>query len=150
MSEPSDVSASAGRPGRHTGPESWVPYDFAVLRAVPHVYLGAFVPVAVVVHARTAEFLGIRALTDPAALAARVPDVDAELLARYLRSCEAICAGDPAAGPVALAPPSERFHWLTAPRSDVLQSSPVHEGLCEDPARALEELFAEYVGAKQE
>jgi Protein of unknown function (DUF3037) len=146
MSEPSDMRARAGEPDRHTSPESWVSYDFAVLRAVPHVYLGAFVPVAVVVHARTAEFLGIRAITDPAALAARVPDVDVELLARYLRSCEAICAGDPAAGPVALAPPSERFHWLTAPRSDVLQSSPVHEGLCEDPQRALEELFVEYVG----
>jgi Protein of unknown function (DUF3037) len=150
VSKPSERSTPAGKPGRHTSPESWVAYDFAVLRAVPHVYLGAFVPVGVVVHARTAEFLGIRALTDPAALAARVPDVDAELLARYLRSCEAICAGDPAAGPIALAPPSERFHWLTAPRSDVLQSSPVHEGLCEDPRRALEELFAEYVGAGRE
>src|SRR5829696_4156494 len=61
------------------------------------------------------------------------------------RSCEAICAGDPTAGPMALAPPSERFHWLTAPRSDVLQSSPVHEGICDDPGRALDELFEQYV-----
>jgi hypothetical protein len=87
----------------------------------------------------------MRTLTDPAELAARVPDVDHELLARYLRSCCAVAAGDPAAGPVALAPPSERFHWLTAPRSDVLQSSPVHAGLADDPAAALEELFAAYV-----
>jgi hypothetical protein len=122
-----------------------IPYDFAVLRAVPHVHLGAFVPVGVVVHARTANFLGIRALTEPTELAARVPDVDHELLARYLRSCCAVAAGDPAGGPVALAPPSERFHWLTAPRSDVLQSSAVHAGLAEDPAHALEALFAEYV-----
>ena len=146
----SDMNTPSGQPSQHTSRERWVAYDFAVLRAVPHVHLGAFVPVGVVVHARTAEFLGMRALTDPAALAARVPDVDAELLARYLHSCEAICAGDPAAGPVALSPPSERFHWLTAPRSDVLQSSPVHEGLCEDPARALEELFAAYVGVRRE
>jgi hypothetical protein len=125
--------------------EPLIPYDFAVLRAVPHVYLGAFVPVGVVLHARTAGFLGMRALTDPAELAARVPDVDHDLLARYLRSCCAVAAGDPAAGPVALAPPSERFHWLTAPRSDVLQCSPVHAGLAADPARALDELFAEYV-----
>ena len=97
------------------------------------------------VHARTAGYLGMRTLSDPAELAARVPDVDHELLARYLRSCCAVAAGDPAAGPVALAPPSERFHWLTAPRSDVLQSSPVHAGLAEDPARALDELFAAYV-----
>ena len=122
-----------------------IAYDFAVLRAVPHVHLGDFVPVGVVVHARTAGHLGMRTLSDPAELASRVPDVDHELLARYLRSCCAVAAGDPAAGPVALAPPSERFHWLTAPRSDVLQSSPVHAGLADDPARALDELFAAYV-----
>jgi DUF3037 family protein len=122
-----------------------IAYDFAVLRAVPHVYLGTFVPVGVVVHARTAGFLGMRALTDPAALAARVPDVDHALLARYLGTCCAVAAGDVAAGPIALAPPSERFHWLTAPRSDVLQSAPVHAGLAADPARALEELFTEHV-----
>lgn len=120
-------------------------YDFAVLRVVPRVHLGAFVNVGVVVHARTAEFLALRAVTDEAVLAAHVPGLDAALLARYLRSCEAICAGDVAAGPIALAPPSERFHWLTAPRSDVLQSSPVHEGICDDPRRALDALFEEYV-----
>ena len=123
-----------------------VEYDFAVLRAVPHVHLGTFEPVGVIVHARAAEFLGIRVITEPAQLRARVPDADIELLARYLRSYEAIAAGDPAAGPVALAPPSERFHWLTAPRSDVLQSSPIHEGLCDDPAKALERLFGMHVG----
>ena len=122
-----------------------VDYDFAILRAVPHVHLGTFAPVGVIVHARTAEFLGLRAITDVELLRARVPDVDVELLARYLRSCEAIAAGDPAAGPIALAPTSERFHWLTAPRAAVLQSSPIHEGVCADPAAALERLFAEYV-----
>ena len=122
-----------------------VDYDFAVLRVVPRVHLGAFINVGVVLHARTAEFLALRVLTDPAALRARLPGVDVELLARYLRSLEAICAGDPAAGPVALAPPSERFHWLTAPRSDVLQSSPVHEGVCADPRVELDELFRAYV-----
>ena len=122
-----------------------VDYDFAVLRVVPRVHLGAFVNVGVVVHARTLEFLALRVVTDERLLAAHVPGVDAELLARYLRSCEAICAGDAAAGPMALAPPSERFHWLTAPRSDVLQSSPVHEGISDDPRRELDRLFEEYV-----
>lgn len=122
-----------------------VDYDFAVLRVVPRVHLGAFVNVGVVVHARTAEFLALRAVTDERVLATHVPGLDAELLARYLRSCEAICAGDVAGGPMALAPPSERFHWLTAPRSDVLQSSPVHEGICDDPRRALDSLFEDYV-----
>ena len=127
-------------------PATWVAYDFAVLRAVAHPHRGTFGPVGVGVHARTAEYLALRTLHDAAALRARVPDVDAELLARYLDACEAVCRGDPAAGPVALAPPSERFHWITAPRSDVIQSSPVHGGLCDDPARALDRLYAEYVG----
>jgi Protein of unknown function (DUF3037) len=123
-----------------------VDYDFAVLRVVPRVHLGAFVNVGVVMHARAAEFLALRVLTDVAALRSRLPDVDAELLARYLNSCEAIFAGDPRAGPVALAPPSERFHWLTAPRSDVLQSSPIHEGVTHDPMAELEKLYGVYVG----
>ena len=123
-----------------------VEYDFAVLRVLPRVHLGAFVNVGVVLHARTAEFLALRALTDVPELRLRVPAVDAELLARYLRSCQAICAGDAAGGgPVALAPPSERFHWLTAPRSDVLQSSPVHEGVCGSPEKELERLYEDYV-----
>jgi hypothetical protein len=121
-------------------------YDFAVVRAVPHVHLGGFVPVGVIVHARSREFLAVRAVTDPASLRAMVPGVDAGRLARYLRSYAAIAAGDPGAGPVALLPTSERFHWLTAPRSDVLQTSPIHEGLCDDPGRMVEELFAAYVG----
>lgn len=122
-----------------------VSYDFAVLRAVPHPYIGAFVPVGVVLHARTADYLGMRAITDIDELRAQVPEIDAELLARYLRSVRAICDGDESAGPVALTPPSERFHWLTAPRSDVIQSSPIHEGVCFDPERELDVLFRTYV-----
>lgn len=122
-----------------------VDYDFAVLRVVPRVHTGAFVNVGIVLHARTAEYLAMRAVTDPLRLARLVPGIDAQLLSRYLHSCEAICAGDASAGPVALAPSSERFHWLTAPRSDVIQSSPVHEGICEEPAKALDELYAAYV-----
>ena len=123
----------------------WISYNFAVLRAVPHVHIGAFVPVGIVLHARTTEFLGARVITDQGALESRVSGADVELLSRYLESCAAICAGDLTAGPIALAPPSERFHWLTAPRSDVIQAGPVHEGLCEDPASTLDELFAQLV-----
>ena len=125
--------------------EDRIAYDFAVLRAVPHVHLGAFVPVGVLVHARTTGYLGMRVLNESDGLTTRVPDIDHDLLARYLRSHCAVAAGDAAAGPVALAPSSERFHWLTAPRSDVLQSSPVHEGICDDPRRALDALFEDYV-----
>ena len=122
-----------------------VDYDFALLRVVPRVHTGAFANVGVVLHARTAEFLALRTVTDRDALAQLAPGIDPDLLRRYLDSCAAICAGDARAGAVALAPPSERFHWLTAPRSDVLQSSPVHEGVCSDPAAELDVLFNAYV-----
>jgi hypothetical protein len=124
----------------------WTSYNFAVLRVVPHVHLGAFVPVGVVVHARTTEFLAARVITDSSQLSKLVKVEDVDLLSRYLESCMSICAGDFAAGPIALAPPSERFHWITAPRSDVIQSGPVHEGLCEDPAAELDKLFREIIG----
>ncbi|MEK9499462.1 DUF3037 domain-containing protein [Gemmatimonadota bacterium DH-20] len=117
-------------------------YTFAYLRVVPRVHLGAFVNVGVVLHARTAEFLGLRAVTDPERLRRCLPDTDIELLCRYLASLQAVAAGDPAGGRVALDPPSERFHWLTAPRSDVLQCSPVHVGVTADPRAQLEALFA--------
>jgi hypothetical protein len=116
-------------------------YSYGVLRVVPHPFLGAFVNVGVVLHARTAEFLGIRLLRDPELLRRCVPDVDLDLLLRYLAASEAVASGDADAGPIALLPTSERFHWLTAPRSDVLQCSPVHDGVTTDPAAALAELY---------
>lgn len=122
-----------------------VAYSFAVLRAVPHVHLGGFANIGVVLHARTREYLDMRAVTELEELRRRAPDSDVELLARYLRSLEAICAGDEVAGPVALGPTSERFHWITAPRSDVIQCSPVHEGIAADPRRALDDLFDSFV-----
>lgn len=132
-----------------TSKRDWIAYNFAVLRVVPHVHTGAFVPVGVVLHARTSEFLGVRLITDETELAHKAPDADVEILSRYLKSCAAIGHGDLAAGPIALAPPSERFHWLTAPRSDVIQAGPVHAGLSADPAATLEDLFATLVTGKQ-
>jgi hypothetical protein len=123
-----------------------VAFDYALIRVVPHVHRGAFVNVGVVLHAPTRAYLGVRVVTDETELRRLAPDVDVELLARYLRCYEQICAGDEAAGPLALASISERFHWLTAPRSDVLQSSPVHEGLAEDPEVAVREIFEGAVG----
>ncbi|HEY0015358.1 MAG TPA: DUF3037 domain-containing protein [Longimicrobium sp.] len=124
----------------------WIAYSFAVLCVVPHPHLGTAIPVGVILHARTAQFIGIRVLTDPAELAARAPGVDVELLCRYLDGLRAVAEGASDAGPVALLPTSERFHWLTAPRSDVLQTGRVHSGLTEEPAAELERLFTGYVG----
>lgn len=125
----------------------WIAYDYAVLRLVPRVQVGHGVNVGVVLHARTADFLGIRVRDDREWLAEQAPGVDTGLLAAYLEACCALSRGESGAGPVALAPPSERFHWMTAPRSDVLQPSPVHGGLTHDPRGELDRLFRMYVDA---
>lgn len=125
--------------------KDWIAYNFAVLRVVPHVHTGTFAPVGVALHARTMEYLGVRVVLGVERLASIAGDADVELLERYLRSCAAIGEGEASAGPIALSPPSERFHWLTAPRSDVIQSGPVHEGLCEDPVAELDRLFVELI-----
>jgi hypothetical protein len=128
-----------------TQPARTIPYDFAVLRVVPHVHVGACVPVGVILHAPTERFVGMRVLVERAALAARAPNVDIELLARYLTTYRAACNANDAGGSLSFGSPSERFHWLTAPRSDVIQSGPVHEGICADVNAELDALFIELV-----
>lgn len=120
-------------------------YAWALLRAVPRVHLGDGVTVGVVVHAREKGFLQLRALTDPGELRRRCPGIAAERLARYLQSLTELAAGRDEAGPLALLPPSERFHWLVAPRSDVVQFSSVHEGVGEPPSEALERIWRQCV-----
>jgi hypothetical protein len=124
-----------------------VPCSFFTLRVVPHPYTGAGVPVGVVLQSRPAEYLGLRAITDADRLGRIAPDVDIELLTRYLRSYESIAAGEEDGGEIALLSRPERFHWLAAPRSDVLQPSPVEHRMADDPAVLLETLFAARVGS---
>jgi hypothetical protein len=132
--------------GGEDGPgDGWLDYDFAVVRAVPHVHLDTHVNVGVVVHGRTVEFLQARTLKDPSALEKAVPGADTAVLASYLASYEGIARGDAGHGPVALAPTSERFHWLTAPRSDVIQCSRVHSGRSRDLDATIDQLFRQYV-----
>lgn len=122
------------------------PCSFFTLRVVPHPYTGEGEPIGVVLQSRPAEFLGLRAIEDEARLRALAPDVDVELLCEYLASLRAIVAGDEAGGEIALLSRPERFHWLAAPRSDVLQPSPVEHRTADDPEALLDALFAERVG----
>jgi hypothetical protein len=113
-------------------------YDWALIRLVPDVVRGDACTIGVVLHARQADFLGLRLHPDPTAACG---GVDPALVARYLEALQAVATGGPDAGPIGLLPPSERFHWMTSPRSTVLQPSPVHTGRSEDPAAALDTLY---------
>lgn len=119
--------------------------SFFTLNVVPHPYTGVGVPIGVVVQSRPAEYLGMRAVTDARRLRALAPDVDIELLCDYLRSLEAIVAGDEAGGEIALLSRPERFHWLAAPRSDVLQPSATEHRQADDPAALLDAVYRERV-----
>lgn len=130
-----------------TPDERRVAYDFVVLRLVPHVHRYTSIDVGVVLHARTEDYLDARVIDDRERLLSIAPGVDAGRVVDYLNSLAAVARGEESGGRLALLPPSERFHWLTAPRSDLLQCSPIHGGLTDDPASTLRALFEDYVGA---
>ena len=121
-------------------------YDYATVRVVPCVHREEFATVGVVLHARTARFLAARLRRDAGWLAARCPNLDTGTLDRFLEAYERVAAGGPEGGPIGLLPPSERFHWLTAPKSAVIQTSAVHTGRTADPAATLDHLFTRHVG----
>jgi len=123
------------------------PFDYAIVRIVPRIEREEFVNAGVVLHAPTRRFLAC-AFGDDAVLdrAAALAPIDRAAVRAVLDGFRAVCAGDPAAGPIARLPVAERFHWLVAPRSTIVQTSPVHGGVCDDPAEALRRLFARLVG----
>jgi hypothetical protein len=120
-------------------------FQYAVVRVVPHVERGECLNAGVVLFCRRLGFLGARVALDESALAAIAPDCDPAEIRPQLQTLERVAAGDPAGGPIGALEPSERFHWLTAPSSTIVQPSPVHTGLTTDPAHELEHLFARLV-----
>jgi hypothetical protein len=120
-------------------------YDYAIVRVVPRVERGEQINAGVVLMCATADFLGARVHLDEAKLRALAPDIDVGEVTQALRIVEWIAAGDPRGGPIAQLPRSERFHWLVAPRSAIIQPSVVHTGLCDDPQAALVKLLERLV-----
>jgi hypothetical protein len=116
-------------------------FSYALIRVVPRVEREEFLNVGAVVFSPTRAYLGARVELDRNRLAALGAPIDLDLVDQHLQAIPAICAGEPDAGPVALLPLSERFHWVVSPRSTVVQTSAVHTGLSEDPAQALEHLM---------
>jgi len=125
--------------------EPRAPFQYAVLRLVPRVERGECINVGVVLFARTRDFLGVLTALDPVRARALDPGLDVARIAARLEGLERIGRGAPDAGPIARLPRHERFHWLTSPSSTVLQPSAIHTGLCDDPARALDDLLARLV-----
>ena len=120
-------------------------YDYAVVRVVPDVARGEYLNAGVVLYAKSHHALLSRIELDEARLAALAPDADVAMIHSHLESIERICLGGEAAGPHAELNASQRFHWLTAPRSTIIQLSPVHSGICDDPAAEADRLFARLV-----
>ena len=117
------------------------PFQYAIVRVVPHVERGECVNAGVVLFCRPRRFLAARVELDEERLRAISPDADVDAVRGHLDALVRIAAGDPDGGPIAALPASERFHWLVAPSSTIIQCSPVHTGLSEDPATTLDHLF---------
>jgi hypothetical protein len=124
-------------------------YDYAIVRVVPKVERGEFVNAGVILSCPARDFLEARIELDEQRLIAVDPTIDLELVRVHLASIPAICAGGEAAGPIGLLTPRQRFDWLIAPRSTIIQTSAAHSGTCQDPAATLEHLLNTMVRATE-
>ena len=120
-------------------------FQYAVIRIVPRVERGESMNAGVVLLSRPRRFLAARVALNEDRLRAIAPDADPATILPHLQAIERIAAGDPDAGPIARLEMGERFHWLVAPSSTVIQPSEVHTGVCDDPAAELDHLFEQLV-----
>lgn len=121
-------------------------YDYAIIRVVPRVERGECVNAGVILFCRTRRFLGARVELKRPLLQLLAPELDLDEVQQALDAIVHVCAGGRAGGPLGELPQTERFHWLVAPRSAIIQTSPVHSGLCHDPAEMLERLCKQVLG----
>ena len=116
-------------------------YDYAIVRVVPRVDREEFVNVGVIVSCPSQDFLGARIELDEKRLTALDSTIDLDAVRKHLASIPTICTGGPDAGPIGKLTSRERFHWLVAPRSTIIQTSRVHSGRCTDPSKLMEHLL---------
>lgn len=117
-----------------------VSYQYVVLRCVPRVDREEFVNIGVVLHCQALDLLDVSSHCDLPRLRALDPELDIDRVRHALRFVEDVCAGEERAGVVATKPMTQRFGFLAAPRSTVLQPGPVHGGVTADPAAELDRL----------
>ena len=125
-------------------------FDYAVVRVVPRVDRGEFVNAGVILFCSSAGFLDARIELDRDRLTALAPAIDVALVESYLDAIPKICAGGGEAGSIGELPQRARFHWLVAPRSTIIQTSPVHSGVHHDLDAALNNLFEKLVRSPRE
>lgn len=123
-------------------------YDYAIVRVVPRVEREEFINIGAIVSCPALDFLEARIEIDAARLTAFDPGVDLESLRKHADSIVLICRGGPAAGTIGTLSQRERFHWLVAPRSTIIQVSAAHSGRCQHPAAVLEHLLDTMVRAR--
>jgi hypothetical protein len=122
------------------------PFAYAILRVVPRIERGERFNAGVVLFCRQRGFLVAEVALDEKRLAALAPGTQAKDVRAHLEALVNVAAGEPQAGAIAELPPSERFGWLVAPSSTIIQPSEVHTGLTDDPRKTLDALFEELVG----
>lgn len=120
-------------------------YDYAIVRVVPRVERAEFVNAGVILSCPHLKYLDACIELNEARLLALHPEVNLSLVKQHLKAIPVICEGGPAAGPIGLLSQRERFHWLVAPRSTMIQTSPVHSGHCEAPQKVLANLMDKMV-----
>jgi hypothetical protein len=116
-------------------------FDYVIVQVVPRVDRDERVNAGVIVFCPAAAWIGCRFVDDETRWRALAPGMDTAAVRRQLAAIQAVVDGDPAAGEIARLTPSERFHWLSAPRSTVVQPGLAHAGVCDDPAAALTRIF---------
>ena len=121
------------------------PFEYAVLRVIPRVERGECINAGVVLYCQADGFLGVRVHLDADRLKALDPGADLEAVRAHLEAFRSVCAGGPEAGAVGRLPLRERFGWLVAPRSTVVQPSEVHTGLTGNPEAEMERLLRSMV-----
>jgi hypothetical protein len=122
-------------------PPSRSPFEYAVIRVVPDIEREEFVNTGLILFCRPRSFLAVRTLLDDDALATLSAVCDRDGIREQLAFIEGVATGTVSTGPFAAMTQSERFHWLTTPRSTVVQPGPLHAGTTDDPAATFEHLF---------
>lgn len=115
-------------------------FDYAVVRVVPRVEREEFINAGVIVFCLERRYLEARVVVDEARLKALWPQLDVAMVRDHLEAIPKIAAGNPDGGPIAKLSQRERFHWLVSPRSTIIQVSPVHSGICDEPENTVEKL----------